>query len=165
MRIPQLLFTANLLILLSGYALMAQAADGSIKVKSIAEVEVHLIGKDGQKEIRRIAPDQAVPGTEVIFTNTFENVGNQTASDIVISNPIPANMDYREDSAFGKDCSIAFSVDGGKKFGRPDALKIKDAEGKERTALPGEYTHIRWTYQEHLSAGKSGAVGFRAAIR
>jgi uncharacterized repeat protein (TIGR01451 family) len=165
MRIPHILLTTNLLILLSGYTLMAQAADGTIKVRSIAEVEVTLIGKDGQKEIRRITPDKAVPGTEVIFTDTFENVGNQSASDIVISNPIPANMDYREGSAFGKECSIAFSADGGKKFGPPDALKIKDAEGKERTALPKEYTHIRWIYQGHLSAGKSGAVGFRAAIR
>lgn len=165
MRISRLLLTANLLILLGGYSLAVQAADGAIKVKSVAEIEVTVVGKDGKKEIKRISPDKAVPGTEVIFTNTFENVGGKTASDIVINNPIPADTEYKADSAFGKDTVIVFSADGGKKFGPAEELKIKDAEGKERTALPREYTHIRWTYKGQLAAGKSGEVGFRAAIK
>lgn len=165
MRISRLLFTANLLVLLGGYPLAVQAADGAIKVKSVAEIEVTVVGKDGKKEIKRVSPDKAVPGTEVIFTNTFENIGGKTASDIVINNPIPANTEYKAGSAFGKDCAIVFSADGGKKFGHAEELKIKDAEGKERTALPREYTHIRWTYKGQLAAGKSGAVGFRAVIK
>lgn len=165
MRIPRLLLTANLLILLGGYPLAAQAADGAIKVKSVAEIEVTVVGKDGKKEIKRVSPDKAVPGTEVIFTNTFENIGGKTASDIVINNPIPADMEYKGGSAFGKDCAIVFSADGGKKFGHAEELKIKDAEGKERTALPSEYTHIRWSYKGQLAAGKSGEVGFRAVIK
>lgn len=165
MRISRLLLTANLLILLGGYSLAVQAADGAIKVKSVAEIEVTVVGKDGKKEIKRVSPDKAVPGTEVIFTNTFENIGGKTASDIVINNPIPADMEYKGGSAFGKDCSIVFSADGGKKFGHAEELKIKDAEGKERTALPREYTHIRWSYKGQLTAGKSGEVGFRAVIK
>lgn len=165
MRISRLLLTANLLILLGGYSLAVQAADGAIKVKSVAEIEVTVVGKDGKKEIKRVSPNKAVPGTEVIFTNTFENVGGKTASDIVINNPIPADTEYKADSAFGKDTVIVFSADGGKKFGHAEELKIKDAEGKERTALPREYTHIRWTYKGQLAAGKSGEVSFRAAIK
>lgn len=165
MRISRLLFTANLLILLGGYPLAVQAADGVIKVKSVAEVEVTMIGKGGKKEIKRVSPDKAVPGTEVIFTNTFENISGKTASDIVINNPIPADTEYKAGSAFGKDTVIVFSVDGGKKFGHAEELKIKDAEGKERTALPSEYTHIRWSYKDQLTAGKSGEVGFRAVIK
>lgn len=165
MRISRLLFTANLLILLGGYPLAVQAAEGVIKVKSVAEVEVTVVGKDDKKEIKRVSPDKAVPGTEVIFTNTFENISGKTASDIVINNPIPADTEYKAGSAFGKDTVIVFSVDGGKKFGHAEELKIKDAEGKERTALPSEYTHIRWSYKDQLTAGKSGEVGFRAVIK
>lgn len=165
MRISRLLLTANLLILLGGFSLPVHAADGNIKVKSIAEVETIVTGKDGKRELKRSSPEKAVPGTEVIFTDTFENVGNKTASDIVINNPIPANTGYKAGSAFGKDCTILFSADGGKTFSAAENLKVKGEDGKEHTALPGQYTHIRWTYQGQLASGKSGEVGFRAVIK
>lgn len=165
MRISRLLLTANLLILLGGFSLSVHAEGGNVKVKSIAEVEISVIGKDGKKEFKRSSPDKAVPGTEVIFTNSFENVGGKTASDIVINNPIPANTEYKAGSAFGKDCAILFSADSGKTFSVAENLKVKSADGKERTAPPGQYTHIRWTCKGQLVSGKSGEVGFRAVIK
>ncbi|MBK9160125.1 MAG: DUF11 domain-containing protein [Nitrosomonadales bacterium] len=165
MRISRLLSTANLLVLLCGFSLGAQAADGAIKVKSVAEIEVTMVAKDGKKTVKRASPDKAVPGTEVIFTNTFENTGDKTASDITVENPIPANTEYVGGSAFGKDCVILFSVDGGMHYGYAEDLKIKDEKGNARNALPREYTHIRWTYKGQLAGGKSGEVGFRATIK
>lgn len=156
------LLTINLLILLGGYSAAVLAIEPAIKVTSIAEVET---GVDKNGQLKRGPPDKAVSGSEVIFTNSFENVGNDTASDIVINNPIPADMAYKGDSAFGKDCMIVFSVDGGKKFGTAQNLKIKGADGKEHVALPRQYTHIRWVYQGQLAAGKFGEVGFRAVVK
>jgi len=101
----------------------------------------------------------------VIFTNTFENISDKTASDIVINNPIPSGTEYKSGSTFGKETDIEFSADGGKKFAHAEALKRRDAQGQERTALASEYTNIRWTYKGQLSAGKSGEVGFRAVIK
>lgn len=164
MRISHLLLTTHLLILLSGFSLGAQAAEATIKVKSIAEVEVEVV-KNGKKEFGRIPPDKAVPGTEVIFTNTFENISGKAVSDIVINNPIPAYTEYKAGSAFGKDCVIAFSADGGKTFDTAENLKIKAADGKEYTATPKQYTNIRWLYKNQLASGKSGEVGFRAVIK
>jgi uncharacterized repeat protein (TIGR01451 family) len=164
MRIFRLLFSAMLLILLGGFSLEVNAVGATIKVTSIAEIEVHVF-KNGKKEIKRSSPDQAVPGTEVIFTNTFENVGGKTASDIVINNPIPDNTEYKANSAFGKDCTIYFSVDGGKTFGVAENLKVKGADGKEYPALPRQYSHIRWTYKGQLASGKFGEVGFHAVIK
>ncbi len=165
MRISRLLLTTTLLAMLGSFSLAAHAADGALKVKSIAEVETTLVGKDGKKTVKRTPPEKTVPGSEVIFTNTFENTGNKTASGIVINNPIPANTEYRAGSAFGKDCEILFSADGGKTFGAAENLKIKGTDGKDQTALPKEYTHIRWTYKGQLAAGKSGEVGFRAVVK
>ena len=164
MRNFRLLFAANLLILLGGFSPGIQAVDATIKVSSIAEVEVEVV-KNGKKEIMRIPPDKAVPGTEVIFTNTFENLGGKTASDIVINNPVPNDTGYKAGSAIGRDTVITFSADGGKTFGTAENLKIRGADGKQRSALPGEYTHIRWTYKGQLAAGKSGEVGFRAIVK
>lgn len=164
MRISRLVIITNLFMLLGVFSLGVQAAEPTIKVKSIAEIEVEAVN-NGIKEITRSSPIKAVPGTEVIYTNTFENVGSETASNIVINNPIPVDTEYKAGSAFGKDCEIVFSVDGGRTFGEAGSLKVKGADGNEYPALPRQYTHIRWTYKGQLAVGQSGELGFRAIIK
>jgi uncharacterized repeat protein (TIGR01451 family) len=164
MRISRLLLTITLLALLGSFSTVALAAD-AIKVSSIAQVETEVIGKDGKKILKRVPVAKAVPGTEVIYTTTFENLIKKPVGDIVINNPIPNASEYKAGSAFGKDCDILFSVDGGKTFGHAEELTVKDADGKTRPAEAKEYTSIRWAYKKQLAAGKSGEVGFRATIK
>lgn len=163
MKSSRLLLATALMFI--GATLNAQAADGAIKVTSIAEVEVVTIGKDGKKSIKRTSPEKALPGTEVIFTNVFENVSNKAAGDIVINNPIPNNTFFKAGSATGKDTVITFSADGGKTLGLPEKIFIKGADGKSRVAAPNEYTNIRWAYKGQLAPGKSSEVSFRAVIK
>jgi len=165
MNNSRLFFIITLLALLCSFSSGAQAADAAIKVTSIAQVETETIGKDGKKMFKRGPVAKAVPGTEVIYTTTFENLIKKPVGDIVIDNPVPNASEYKAGSAFGKNCEILFSVDGGKTFGHAEELTIKDADGKERTALAKDYTNIRWTYKSQLPPGKSGEVGFRAAIK
>lgn len=163
MRISSFILT-TLLVAFSGQPYSVYAADGAIKVTSIAQVEVEAADKDGKKTLHRESVTKAIPGTEIIFTNTFENVSNKVASDIVINNPIPGSTTYKAGSAFGQDCEILFSADNGKTFGVAESLKVKEDNGTEHTALPKEYTNIRWLYKKPLPAGKTGEVGFRATI-
>jgi uncharacterized repeat protein (TIGR01451 family) len=134
-------------------------------LKSIAQVETEVIDKDGKKALQRTPVQKAVPASEVIYTTTFQNIIDKAVGNIVINNPIPNDSEYKAGSAFGRDCEILFSADGGKIFAKAENLKVKGADGKERAALPREYTHIRWTYQGQLMAGKSGDVGFRTVIK
>ena len=165
MHISRLLLITTLLALLGSFSSGAQAADAAIKVTSIAQVEVEAIGKDGKKVLKRSAVAKAVPGTEVIYTTTFENLIKKPVGDIVIDNPIPNASEYKAGSAFGQNCDILFSVDGGKTFGHAEDLTVKNADGMMRPALAKDYTHIRWTYKGQLAAGKAGEVGFHAAIK
>jgi len=164
MRISNLLLTTALLAMLGGFSSGVYAAD-AIKVTSIAQVETEVIGKDGKKMLKFSPVQRAVPGTEVVYTNTFENLIKKPVGNITIDNPIPNASEYKAGSAFGKDCDILFSVDGGKTFGHAEELMIKGADGKARPALAKEYTNIRWVYKKQLAAGKSGEVGFRAEIK
>jgi len=164
MRISRLLLTTTLLALLGSFSAAAHAAD-AIKVSSIAQVETEVIGKDGKKILKRVPVAKAVPGTEVIYTTTFENLIKKPVGDITINNPIPNASEYKAGSAFGKDCDILFSVDGGKTKNNAEELTVKDADGKTRPAEAKEYTNIRWTYKKQLTSGKSGEVGFRATIK
>lgn len=164
MRILNLLLITVLFSLSGMLPFSAYAADSAIKVTSIAEVEIEVSGAGGKK-LQRKSVERAVPGTEVIYTNTFQNTLKKPAGNIVIDNAIPNDSEYKAGSSFGKNCDIQFSVDGGKTFRHAEDLKVKDMEGKERTALAREYTNIRWTYKGQLAPGKSGEVGFRATIK
>ena len=81
------------------------------KVTSIAQVETEVVGKDGKKTLKRTPVEKAIPGTEVIYTTTFQNLIKKPVGDIVINNPVPNASEYKAGSAFGKDCNILFSVD------------------------------------------------------
>lgn len=165
MKISRIGLVALLSALLAGFALAAHAADGAIKVTSLAEIDVVTVGKDGKKSVKRGPAATAVPGTEVIFSNVFENVSSKAATGIVINNPVPNNTAYKSGSAMGKDTVITFSADGGKTFDVESKLTVMGADGKKRAAVAGDYTHIRWAYQGQLPPGKSGDVSFKAVIK
>lgn len=150
--------------LLLGIQLPAYAAQGSVEVKSIAEMEVKTI-KNGKTEIKRVPVKSAPPEAEIIYTTTFKNIINKPVGNIAISNPVPNDTAYKAGSAIGENTDISYSVDGGKTFGMAETLKVKGKDGKDRPALPAEYTTIRWVYKGELGAGKSGEVSFRTVIK
>ena len=60
-----------------------------------------------------------LPGTELTFTSTYTNAGTAAATSVVITDPIPANTDFKVGSATqalgstGLSVVIAYSSDGG----------------------------------------------------
>jgi uncharacterized repeat protein (TIGR01451 family) len=158
------------LVLIVGLALevsgnLAQAQQNPVVLKSVAETEVDVKNAQGAVEKKRVPLLRALPGAEVIYTTSFANQGSKAVGNIVITNPVPANTAYVGSSAFGDKASITFSVNGGKTYGTPDSLIVKTSDGRERPALPGDYTHIRWALKGDLAAGAGGAAGFRVVVK
>ncbi|MGH6610269.1 MAG: hypothetical protein ACRECQ_08435 [Burkholderiaceae bacterium] len=143
----------------------AIAQQNPIMVKNVAETEVEVKNPQGVVEKKRMPLDKATPGTEVIYTTTFTNHGSKPAGNIAITNPLPNDTIYVGNSAFGENTDITFSIDGGKSYAPADKLRVKTAEGRERAALPSDYTHIRWAYRGDLPPAKTGSAGFRAVIK
>ena len=137
---------------------------GNIVVQSLAEQEVEVKLPNGKTEKKLQTVTKAVPGSEVIYTTRFTNQGKLPAGNIAVTNPVPENTVYVGGSAFGDNTTITYSLDG-KNFNTPEKLKIKTPDGKERQAVPTEYTTIRWAYKGELPAGKTGGVGFRVKIK
>lgn len=150
--------------LMAGIAGQAHSND-QIKWVSVAEVEKQIIDKEGKKAVKREPAVKVRPGTEVIFTTTYQNTGNEAAQKVVITNPIPDHLIYMENSAIGLMARITFSVDKGKSFHAPSQLFIFDASGRKFPANPQYYTHIRWEIQKVLPPGGVGTVSFRAVLR
>ena len=161
----------NLLIvaLSLGLALGAQAAPAASK-QTIAlsingQMEQDYKNEKGETVKRLVPIVKIVPGDEVVYTITYQNKGTQPADNVVVSDPIPKEVAYRDGTAFGPGSEIEFSVDEGKTWGKPEALKVKGADGKPRTATGSDYTHVRWTLLGKVAPGQQGFVRFRAVIR
>ena len=159
------LIITSLALVLQSAAGLAHAQQNPILVKSIAETEVDVKNAQGGVEKKRVTLAKAAPGDEVIYTTTFTNQGAKPAGNVAISNPVPANTTYVGGSAFGDNTEITYSVDGGKTYAAPDKLNIKTPEGRERPAMPSEYTHIRWVYKGELAPAKTGSASFRVVIK
>ena len=142
----------------------ARPAAGNIEFKNVAEVEVETKTADGKVEKKRVPVQKAIPGTVVFYTSTFKNTGSKAAGNINVTNPVPANTTLVAASAYGEGMDITYSADGGKTWAAADKVKVKAADGKERSAAIGEFTHVKWNLRGELAAGKQAEAGFRVVV-
>ena len=158
------LFNLIASVLLASTLSLSAYAAGTVEFSNKAEVDVTTI-KDGKKEIKRMPAKKVAPDGEVIYTTTFKNTIDKTISNIVITNPVPANMLYTNGSAVGNNTDITYSVDGGKTYANAEKLTVTGKDGKARPAQADDFSHIRWVYKGDLATGKSSDVGFKARVK
>lgn len=90
-------------------------------------------------------------GDEVYYTLKVRNPGTEPVTDAQVTKRMPYGLHYLPGSASGPDCTIDFSVDGGRTF----VAKPKGAE----------FTHVRWTLRRPLPPGSTALLRFRATFR
>ncbi len=137
---------------------------GYLEVNTVVQTEEAYTDEAGELRTRLVAAEKVVPGDEVIYTVTFKNVGDEPAENVVITNPISADLTYVAGSAFGASSSVQFSVDGGKNFAAAEDLTVSEDDAA-RLATPEDYTHVRWLFSNDLAPGAQGVVRFRARLK
>lgn len=163
--IQKLVVTAALLACAAGSQAFAQgpiAAEGCIVLKSTAEIEQVEVNEKGEKTTKLVPAAKVVPGTEVVWTITANNVCKQSAENAVINNAVPAYMTYVAHSATGPGSDISYSLDG-KTFAADGKLTVEE-NGATRAARADEYKHIRWVFRGALQPGASAFARFRAVL-
>lgn len=143
----------------------APAGAGSVLVKTVAEQEEMVAGANGAKVARLSPATKVLPGHEVIYTVTFENIGKEAAKDVVVTNPVPEHTSYVSGSAFGPGTELEFSADGGHSFAGADALTVHGADGSVRPATAADYTHIRFVLKNALTPGAVAFARYRALVK
>ena len=161
MKISYGLGFAFLLVFSSVYALSQE--QGHLNVSTVVQMEVVTIGDDGERQTRLVAADTVVPGDVVIYTTTVENISDEAADNIVVTNPMPQHLSYVTGSAFAPGMVIEFSVDGGVSFADAEALTV-DNDGQSRAATADDFTHIRFVMQGNLAAGAQAIARYRARL-
>jgi uncharacterized repeat protein (TIGR01451 family) len=135
---------------------------GCIVLKSVAEVEQAVVNDKGEKSTKLVPAGKVVPGVEVVWTVTANNVCKQPSDKVTINNAVPEHMTYVANSAVGPGSDVTYSLDG-KSFGTAEQLVVK-ADGGERQARADEYRHIRWVFKNSLQPGAQAFARFRAVL-
>jgi uncharacterized repeat protein (TIGR01451 family) len=137
-------------------------AEGCIELKTTAQVEKEVVNDKGEKSKVLVEAGKVVPGTEVIWTVTANNICKQASDGVTINNAVPDHMTLVPNSAIGPGSDITFSVDG-KQFAPAGQLTVAD-NGATRPARSDEFKHIRWELKSSLQPGASAFGRFRAVL-
>lgn len=141
-------------------------AQPKVNIAITAEKEV-VATENGKKVKKLVEAKDVLPGEQIIYTLSYNNTGSEAATNVVISDPIPAGTSYIPGSASEKG-ELTFSIDKGKSFKGPGLLTYEvttaDKKKEKRIASPEEYTDIRWVIPS-LPAGDKGSVSFRVKTK
>ena len=156
-------FYAIATLIACGFASQAFAqGKACIELKTTAEVEKEVINDKGEKSKALVPAGKVVPGTEVVWTVTANNVCKQPSDKVTINNPVPEHMTLVANSAIGAGSQITYSLDG-KTFAPAGQLTVQE-NGVSRPARSDEYKHIRWEFKNALAPGASAFARFRAVL-
>lgn len=145
---------------LSGASVPVQAAN-TLQLDSDIFVEREKANADGSQTKVLEEPKKVVPGDRLVFVVRFKNMGASAASNFVVTNPLPAAVQFEATS----DGQESVSVDGGKSWGRLAQLRVPAVDGGMRPAAAADVTHLQWTLNQRLTAGAEGKLIFRGIVR
>jgi uncharacterized repeat protein (TIGR01451 family) len=155
--------SATVILLMLGLTAAAQEK-GSLNVTTTVQKEEAFVNDAGETETRLVAANTVVPGEAVIYTITFQNIGEEPAASVVITNPIDETLTYIDGSAFGPGMQLQFSVDEGQSFATAETLIVVE-EGESRPAGADDFSHIRWVMQNELAVGAMATARFMAVLK
>jgi uncharacterized repeat protein (TIGR01451 family) len=116
----------------------------------------------GKSETKLVPAAVVVPGDKILFVMGYKNAGAKPAGNVVITNPVPNEVQYVHAEDSGQP---VVSIDGGKTFGNLASLKIKNPDGSIRAARASDVTHVRWQILRTLIPGETGQVSFRGLLK
>jgi len=109
------------------------------------------------------------PGDVLQYRLNGKNVSDRPVRNLVVTQPVPAQMKYVLNSATGNQAGseITFSIDNGQTFVANPTVQVTLPDGTiETQPAPAEaYTHVRWNFGGVLSAGAELDAAYQVEVR
>lgn len=147
------------LLLTAFPAPLAAQPSQSVRLESAVFVESVSRDLDGRQRRLLTTPGQLGQGDRLVFLLRYRNDGKAAVNGFAVTNPVPPSvrLDAHPD--------MLVSVDGGRNWGRLDALQVRTLLGGTRRATADDVTHVRWTVRTPVSPGAGGQIVYRGAVR
>ncbi|MEM1105122.1 MAG: hypothetical protein AAGH87_01940 [Pseudomonadota bacterium] len=145
-------------------ALAGAAFAAELTAEQTVQKVVQSVDENGAVTETFLAADAVAPGDTVLYTLNYANSGPDAAEDVTLTMPVPPQVVLLEGSEFARNTAVAYSIDGGLNFAERENLFV--GEGADvRPATAEDITHMQWAFTADISAGQSGAIGFRGVLR
>jgi len=105
-------------------------------------------------------PVKITPGDHVVYVVTYKNGATKPATGVVITNPIPSNLEY---TGFGDGPAPLVSTDN-RVFAPLNQLKALHG-GAEVMATPADVTAVQWVIADAIPPGGQARMSFRAKLK
>ncbi|NML05163.1 DUF11 domain-containing protein [Sphingomonas sp. G-3-2-10] len=148
-------------VALLAIAVPALAVGNPVSISSRVLAEVRKSAADGTTRVELAAPGRVTPGDRVVYQITVRNSGSQAARDLVIANPVPAQLAYAGPAQGSPAPEL--SIDG-QRFAPIAQLTVRTANGQSRAATLADVHIVRWRIAS-VPAGGSANVSFRATLK
>ena len=102
------------------FSVTAEAAT-PLELNSDVFVERQVVRSDGSTTVVLEKPKMVTPGDSLVFIVRYKNVGGTSASNFVVTNPLPAAVAFTSTS----DGLESVSIDGGKSWGMLNTLRVE----------------------------------------
>lgn len=142
----------------------ASADRGKIELKATAAKVVVTTNDVGVERTELVKADLVVPGDKIAYTIEARNVSGDAVEQVVITDPIPAEMLFVPGTVEAEGARVLFSVDGGESFDLEDKLVVIGGDGRPRPAIASDFTHIRWIFETPLAPETERSVRFVALV-
>lgn len=146
---------------------LAAWAGPQVGIQVVAEKEIK-VKQNGKTLVKRVKAETVESGEIVFYTLKYDNKGDQRATDVVVNNPIPDGTVFLPESSYGRGSTIFYSIDKGKTYNKPEALRVfytlHNGKKMTRQAYASEYTHIRWVVGE-VPPGGGGVLGYQVKVK
>jgi len=118
-----------------------------------------------QKSVSPSGPQQ--PGTDLVYSVAFTNSGGAAARNILITDNIPANTDFKLNSeSHTAPAGVTITVDyWDTRPPTPQWVSSPTTDGTAPAGYARNITITRWTFTGNLATSASGTLSFTARIR
>lgn len=148
-------------LLLASALVAVPAFAGPLQITNAILVERHVAAPDGTTRIVTAAGARARPGDRMVVSLAYRNTGRQPIADLVLADPVPAELAYRAPSDGSPLPEL--SVDG-RRFAALSALSVA-VPGGSRAATLDDVVAVRWRLSAPLAPGAGGTLAFRAVLK
>lgn len=153
----------------AGETLVKKIFQPQVKLVLSADKQVVITNAKGQPEKTWQALEGEVtvqPGNVLRYTLVSENAGDKAASELKVTQPIPAKTTYILASSQANGAKLTYSIDGGQTFTAKPMVKVTKPDGTvEMQPAPAEaYTHVRWDYSESIQPMASVQAVYQVTV-
>jgi uncharacterized repeat protein (TIGR01451 family) len=154
----------------SGRAITQAQARPDVKLSLVAEKQITVGENNAKKTIWQPlkSGESVTPGDRLRYRLTGRNEGQVPAKNLVLNQPIPAQMTYVIGSVQAPSgAKVLFSIDGGKSFIATPLIKVKQLDGKliDQPAPAETYTHVRWVLGSDITAKSIVNTSYELRVR